>query len=224
MAAGIDQQSRHPTTQESNSVSNISSGVSSTQHAQHQPHNYRVMVREELLEIEEQRKIRFSLVIRGLRASSATEATAKFAENTQALIGENVDLYETCRIKNDADLYRGNVHKIRQRRLILEQVKNLKDSPNFHVYIKRDLSNACSSRPGTSSAKQDTRATAHHLPQESIDQKRFPFPQSLTRLWVGAARERATLTTGEGDLARSPVRFQKTRVTRLPLQQLMNHR
>ena len=101
--------------------------------------DYRSMVREELLELDERKKRRSSLVIRGLKASSVAEAAAKFAEVTESLIGEKVVLSDTCRIRSDADLYRGNVHNNRQRKLILEQAKHLKDSSFSQVYIKRDL-------------------------------------------------------------------------------------
>ena len=104
-----------------------------------QTQDYRTMVREELLELEERKKRRSSVVIRGLGAGSVNEASAKFAEITEALIGEKVVLAETCRIPSNGDLYRGNIHNQRQRQLILESAKNLKDSPFPHVYIKKDL-------------------------------------------------------------------------------------
>ena len=110
-----------------------------TQDGQSQPHEYRMMVREELLELDERKKRRSSLVIRGLRASTTAEATARFAEVTETLIGEKVVLSETCCIKKSSDLYRGNVHCTRQRQLILDHAKDLKDSTLSHVYIKRDL-------------------------------------------------------------------------------------
>ena len=101
--------------------------------------DYRQAVREELLEQEERRKRKASLVIRGLHASSPADAVTKFAEITQFLVGERIELSDTCRIKNEADLIRGNVHDQRQRRLILDSARELKDSRYSNVYIRRDL-------------------------------------------------------------------------------------
>ena len=132
---GIPDQTQHMPTQTSNPRRQTTQSHSQDSHSQ----DYRGMVREELLELEERKKRRASLVIRGLRAVSPAEAATKFAEVAQALIGERVTISEVCRIRKDADLYRGNVHCVRQRQVILEQAKNLKDSSFSHVYIKRDL-------------------------------------------------------------------------------------
>ena len=113
--------------------------VQASHQNQYQSQDYRVMVREELLELDERKKRRASLVIRGLGASSTTDAATRFAEVTEFLIGEKVALSETIRIKSNVDLFRGNVHNYRQRKLILEQARGLKNSPFAQVYIKRDL-------------------------------------------------------------------------------------
>ena len=63
----------------------------------------------------------------------------RFAEITQFLIGKRVELSEACKIRNDADLIRGNVHDQHLRRLILDHARELKDSRYSHVYIRRDL-------------------------------------------------------------------------------------
>ena len=127
-----------PAPQSSNMEVRTNSQHQATQQ-RHHTQEYRMMVREELLELDERKKRRSSLFIRGLRAASTAEASAKFAEVTESLFGEKVVLSETCRIRNDADLYRGNVHNNRQRKLILEQAKTLKNSSFSHVYIKKDL-------------------------------------------------------------------------------------
>ena len=107
--------------------------------AQSHSRDYRQAVREELLELEERRKRKASLVIRGLGASSALEAVRLFGDVTQFLIGERVELSEACRIRNDTDLIRGNVHDVRLRRLILDQARELKNSRLSHIFIRRDL-------------------------------------------------------------------------------------
>ena len=97
------------------------------------------MVREELLELDERKKRRASLVIRGLGASYPADAVAKFAEVAHSLIGAKVVLSEPCRIKPGADLFRGNVHNSQHRKVILEEARNLRNSSFSHVFIKQDL-------------------------------------------------------------------------------------
>ena len=48
-------------------------------------------------------------------------------------------LSEACRIRNDADLFLGNVDVLRLSRLILDHARELKDSRYSHIYIRRDL-------------------------------------------------------------------------------------
>ena len=89
--------------------------------------------------MEERRKRVSSLVVRGLRVSSAREAAAKFSEVVGTLIGEQVTLTEVCRIRSDSDLFRGNIHDNRVRKLILDSSKHLRDTQHSHVFIRRDL-------------------------------------------------------------------------------------
>ena len=107
----------------------------------HTPSNneYRYVVRAELREMEERKKRVSSLVVRGLRVGTAGEASTKFADIASSLIGERVEFTEVCRIKSDVDLYRGNVHDGRIRKLILDNAKHLRESSNSHVFIRRDL-------------------------------------------------------------------------------------
>ena len=71
--------------------------------------------------------------------SSAREAAAKFSEVVGTLIGEQVTLTEVCRIRSDSDLFRGNIHDNRVRKLILDSSKHLRDTQHSHVFIRRDL-------------------------------------------------------------------------------------
>ena len=106
---------------------------------QQSPEDYRRVVREELRELEERKKRQDSLVIRGLRVSSAAEAKTRFGEITELLIGEKVTLSEVCQIKSDADLYRGNVRDARHRTLVLEHARELRHTSHSHIYIRKDL-------------------------------------------------------------------------------------
>ena len=69
------------------------------------PQEYRVLVREELRELEEQRKRRTSLVIRGLEAASADDAVRKFEVISEHLVEHKVALTEVVRIPSESDLY-----------------------------------------------------------------------------------------------------------------------
>ena len=66
---------------------------------------YRKMIREEVRELEEQRKRRFSLVIRGLGASTARDAVQNFEAVSEFLINQKVTLSEVVRIPSETDLY-----------------------------------------------------------------------------------------------------------------------
>ena len=101
---------------------------------------YRTLVREELRELEEQRKRRNSLVVRGLKANSAQEAVTQFEKVAEHLIQQKVILVDVVRIPSETDLYRGKVLDDSVRKLILEKAKSLKDSAQFGtVFIRRDL-------------------------------------------------------------------------------------
>lgn len=101
---------------------------------------YRQLVREELRELDERKKRRCSLVIRGLGATSAEQAVVRFSHVTEFLIGEKVNMTEVVRISSATDLFRGKVVDDGLRRHILDNAKKLKDSEHFgSVYIRRDL-------------------------------------------------------------------------------------
>ena len=104
------------------------------------PDEYRVIVREEMRELEEQRKRRSSLVIRGLEARSANEAISQFKAVTEHLVDHEVTLTDVVRITSEGDLYRGKVTDDDLRKLVLEKAKHLKNSiPYGNVFIRRDL-------------------------------------------------------------------------------------
>lgn len=101
---------------------------------------YRTLVREELRELEEQRKRRDSLVIRGLEANSAQAAVKNFEAVSEHLIQHKVTLEDVVRIPSETDLYRGKIKDDNTRKLILDKAKNLKGSAQFgSVFIRRDL-------------------------------------------------------------------------------------
>ena len=104
------------------------------------PQEYRTLVREELRELEEQRKRKCSLVIRGLGASSAEAAVERFVIVSEHLIGESILLSDVVRIPSETDLFRGKVADDGRGKHILDRSKELKNSPCFpQVFIRRDL-------------------------------------------------------------------------------------
>ena len=131
------QQAKSDTTHYNTRAQQVLSGFGHNQ--SYDSSNYRHIVRAELQEMEERKKRVSSLVVRGLRVSSAGEAAAKFSDIIFALTGERTQWTEVCRIRSDADLFRGNIHDSRVRKLILDEAKNLRDSEHSHVFIRRDL-------------------------------------------------------------------------------------
>ena len=102
--------------------------------------DYRKVVREELRELEEQRKRRTSLVIRGLGAPTAKDAVTRFETLSQDLIEQKVTLTDVVRIPSETDLYRGKVTDDDIRKCLLDKAKHLKNSAQYSsVYIRRDL-------------------------------------------------------------------------------------
>ena len=114
--------------------------ASQTAHPRAPSEDYRKIVREELRELEEQRKRKNSLVIRGLGATSASEAVKKFETLSLHLIDQKVTLTEVARISSETDLYRGKVTDDDAKKHLLDKAKQLKSSAQFSsAYIRRDL-------------------------------------------------------------------------------------
>ena len=129
----------NPTSKPHSSIS-YAEAVASDPPCRPPPETYRKLVREELRELEEQKKRRSSLVIRGLGAASPREACSKFEDVTEYLIGSKVPLTEVVRIPGEADLFRGKVTDDEVRKSILDKAKHLKDSSSYDkIFIRRDL-------------------------------------------------------------------------------------
>lgn len=119
---------------------NIRSGEAASVPPRPPPLEYRRMVREELRELEEQRKRRSSLVIRGLGAADPRDAVHRFEVVSEFLIDRRVTLTDVVRITSETDLYRGKVVDDTVRKLILDKARGLKQSERFGaVFIRRDL-------------------------------------------------------------------------------------
>lgn len=102
--------------------------------------SYRQIVREELRELDEQRKRRNSLVVRGLAASNAEEAAHRFEVISEYLTGRKVGLTDVVKIQGESDLFRGKINDDEVRKSVLDKAKQLKNSEQFHtIFIRRDL-------------------------------------------------------------------------------------
>lgn len=101
--------------------------------------SYRKAIREEVLEVREREKRRFSVVIKGLSARTPDTIATEFGEITSVMMGCRVSLTDIVRIKDHPELCRGKIMDSEQRSLVLDKAKTLKGSQYDHVYIRRDL-------------------------------------------------------------------------------------
>ena len=134
--------STHPQAPETSRAMSYASAAASAPAAQCRPPpgDYRKVVRDELRELEEQKKRRNSLIIRGLGASTASEAVRRFETVSEYLINQKVSLSEVVKIPSETDLYRGKVSDDELRKCLLDRAKQLKSSPQYgSVFIRRDL-------------------------------------------------------------------------------------
>ena len=101
--------------------------------------SYRKVIREEVLEVREREKRRFSVVVKGLSAKTPDTIATEFAEITSVMMGCRVSLTDIVKIKDHPELCRGKIMDNEQRALVLDKAKTLKGSQYDHVYIRRDL-------------------------------------------------------------------------------------
>ena len=101
--------------------------------------DYRTVVRQEVRELREREKRRFSLVIRGLVSNSPAGVVAEFGEVTSTMMGTRVTLSEAVKIPNNAGLWRAKVLNVEHRDLVLEKAKTLKGTQYDHIFIRKDL-------------------------------------------------------------------------------------
>lgn len=103
---------------------------------------YRLVVRQELKELQEREKRKDSIIIRGMEAASPADLQAKFSELTQHSMGMHVELSDIRAIPSHPDLYRAKVLNINDRKQLLDRAKNLRGTPYDKVFIRRDLTYA----------------------------------------------------------------------------------
>ena len=100
---------------------------------------HRRQIREEVREVQEQAKRRQSVVIRGLNASSPSNAVMLFSGLSENMFGVKVELSDVVAIPNHNDLLRAKILNEEHRKLVLTRAKSLRDTEYGHIFIRRDL-------------------------------------------------------------------------------------
>ena len=103
---------------------------------------YRAIIRDELREIREQEKRRQSIIVKGLKASSASDFKLRFGQLCDDVMGVKADLSDVKPISGHPNIFRAKVVDDTERKLILDNAKRLKGSAYDFVYISRDLTYA----------------------------------------------------------------------------------
>lgn len=99
----------------------------------------RKLVRQEAYEVEERRKRVNSIVIRGL-GNNSEEIKNEMATISTNIAGKSIDVTDIVTLQQD--LVRAKIENVGDKKLLLENAKQLKDRENRkyeHVYISRDL-------------------------------------------------------------------------------------
>lgn len=105
----------------------------------HTDESMRLLIREEVREMEERNKRKSSIIIRGLNAPTTTQANEQFQQVATHLLSCQVPLSSIVCINNDKKLYRASVDDLDLRKRLLDSARTLKNSPFSNVYINRDL-------------------------------------------------------------------------------------
>ena len=99
----------------------------------------RVSIREEIREMEEQKKRSSSLIIRGLQATNCEQALG-MAKNVLGFVADrNVDVSDMVIIDPNKKLFRCKVLDSEMRKLIIDNAKKLKGSQYNNIYVNKDL-------------------------------------------------------------------------------------
>lgn len=99
----------------------------------------RVVIREEMREMEERNKRKSSIIIRGMDVPTTTHLNEQFQQVATHLLSCQVPLSSVVCISREKKLYRAKVDDSDLRKKLLENAKALKNSPFSHIFINRDL-------------------------------------------------------------------------------------
>lgn len=126
---------------------------------------YRKIVREELKELQEREKRKDSVIIRGLEASSASDLVTKFSELTGHLMGTRVEVSDVRAIPSHPHIYRAKIMNANNRKLVLDNAKNLRGTRYDKVFINRDLTYA---QRGELRERRLSRQAQEHASAETV--------------------------------------------------------
>ena len=97
-------------------------------------------IREEIVEMEERRKRRDSLIFRGVVAATNDTALTKIKDIVIALLNSTPALTNLYCINRDVGIYRVTMPDDDCRKQLLNAAKNLRNNPQYQgIYINRDL-------------------------------------------------------------------------------------
>lgn len=100
----------------------------------------RFSIREEIVEMEERRKRKDSVIFRGVMVESNDDAMSSIVSITRSLLNTAPVMTDLFCIDRNKGLYRVKISDDDTRRKLLMEAKNLRDKPEFNgVYVNRDL-------------------------------------------------------------------------------------
>ena len=108
------------------------------------PDDLRVTIREEVREMEERDKRKDSIVVKGLDVPDGRSFQDVFQEVGKCVLGSEAsfNLVDVVCISREKKLYRAKIQNTEQRKNLLTNAKELKDSRYNYVFINRDLTKA----------------------------------------------------------------------------------
>lgn len=99
-------------------------------------------IRSEVKEMQEREKRRQFIIVRGCNATSHNDLETKLGQIVRDLTGKAVQMTNICNISGHSDIFRVKIPSDSDRKLLLDNAKSLKGSPNDGVFINRDLTYA----------------------------------------------------------------------------------
>ena len=99
----------------------------------------RSLIREEAREMEERRKRKCSIIVRGVEADSVPTFKPAFDRVCNHLVGSVIPVTNVVCINKDRRLFRANILDDETRKNLLDNARSLRDSQFSNVFINRDL-------------------------------------------------------------------------------------
>ncbi|KAK4313912.1 hypothetical protein Pmani_014774 [Petrolisthes manimaculis] len=98
----------------------------------------RVMIREEAREMEERRKRKQSIIIKGFQAQTVDELIPVFNEVSTFLLGGRVPLTDIFCISKEKHIFRAKIEGDETRKNVLDNARKLHGSSNSDIYMNKD--------------------------------------------------------------------------------------